>query len=177
MEHLEQIKSILKSGDIAGAEVLCRMALEDDPDDVRLTLYLATCRRLQGDEEEFRRIMLDIAPKMEAIQREDPDCEAAKLWRKAGAVLMEYVVLGVLVVAAATGIVIWYGRQLHDHFEAMTKALAGYRGPPVTILDVEPAGTNIVETITVTNVAPARSTIITTNAVETAVDSAGEETP
>lgn len=177
MEHLEQIKSILKSGDIAGAEVLCRMALEDDPDDVRLTLYLATCRRLQGDEEEFRRIMLDIAPKMEAIQREDPDCEAAKLWRKSGAVLMEYVVLGVLLVSAVVGGVVMFGDQIRDRF-LYPAIFNGDRyntlyGPAIEIERViEPQPTNVVETTTVTNVAPARSTIITTNAIKAVVDAA-----
>ena len=177
MSPIDQVKSLLRSGDTAGAEALCRKALEAAPDDARLSLYLATCRRLQGDEESFRRIMLELAPKMEALLREDPDCEAARLWRKAGAALMEYVVLGVLVITAATGFVIWSGKKIHNQFEAMTKALAGYRGPPVTILDVEPAGTNIVEVASVTNVASARLATITTNAVETAVDSAGEETP
>ena len=154
MTTLDQIKSLMKSGDVAGAEALCTKALEENPEDVAVRFLYATCRRLLGDEETFRDIMLDIAPKMEVIVRDDPDSDAARLWRKSGAVLMEYVVLGVLVVAAATGIVFWYGGQIHNQLEAMTKALAGYRGPPVTILDVEPAGTNILDTVTTNGIAP-----------------------
>lgn len=154
MTTLDQIKSLMKSGDIAGAEALCRKALEANPEDVSVRFLFATCRRLLGDAATFRDIMLDIAPKMEAIVRDDPDSDAARLWRKSGAALMEYVVLGVLVVAAAVGTVVWFGRQIQDRLEEMTKALAGYRGPPATILEVKPAGTNVLETATTNNVVP-----------------------
>ena len=179
MTNTDLIKSLLKSGDVVGAETMCRKALENDPDDMRLALYLATCRRLQGDEAEFRRIMLDIAPKMEALQKSDPDCEAARLWRKSGAVLMEYVVLGVLLVSAVVGGVVMFGDQIRDRF--LYPAIFFFNGdryntlygPAIEIERViEPQPTNVVETTTVTNVAPARSTIITTNAIKAVVDAA-----
>jgi hypothetical protein len=176
MNDFAQIKSLLKSGDITGAEALCRRALEDDPDDMRLAFYLATCCRLQGDEAEFRRIMLDIAPKMEALQKSDPDCEAARLWRKSGAVLMEYVVLGVLVVAAVVGGVLIFGERIQDrnlYGPAIDRKdmVCTLYGPAIEIDRViESPLTNGVVSATVESTA-------TTNAVETVSDSAKEGNP
>ena len=150
MTTLDQIKSLMKSGDIAGAEALCRQALEANPEDVAVRFLFATCRRLLGDEETFRDIMLDIAPKMEAIVRDDPDSDTARLWRKSGAVLMEYVVLGVLIVAALAGTVLYFGQQIRNSFRVMVHT---YGPAPDTRFVVEPAGTNILESATTNNVA------------------------
>lgn len=180
MSPIDQVKSLLRSGDTAGAEALCRKALEAAPDDARLSLYLATCRRLQGDEESFRRIMLELAPKMEALLREDPDCEAARLWRKAGAVLMEYVVLGVLVVAAVIGMGIIFGKQIRH---SLNSALMKYGPAPDIQLTRElygpaPEVLRVIESQPTNGVASATGqAVATTNIVETAGDSAGEVTP
>lgn len=180
MTPLEQIKSLLKSGDVAGAEALCRKTLEKEPDDVAVKMLYATCRNLQGDEESFRRIMLEIAPQMEALAKADPDCEAAKLWRKSGAVLMEYVVLGVLLVAAAVGGVIVFGKQIKNRLQIMCHAygpapdiqlVRELYGPALDIERlVEPPATNDVESVS-------DETVATTNALETVSDSAGETAP
>ncbi len=42
-----------------------------------------------------------------------------------GAVMMEYVVLGVLVVAAAVAIVLVFGEQIRNSFDKMIKAMQG----------------------------------------------------
>jgi Flp pilus assembly pilin Flp len=42
-----------------------------------------------------------------------------------GAVMMEYVVLGVLVVAAAVAVVLVFGRQIRDNFHGMILAMQG----------------------------------------------------
>lgn len=184
MTDIAQIKTLLKSGDAAEAEALCRKALETAPDDAWLSLYLATCRRLQGDEAEFRRIMLDIAPKMEALLREDPDCEAARLWRKAGAVLMEYVVLGTLVVSAVIAGVIVFGDTIKDRFAYGGPQFREHYGPapdmqlvktlygPAIEIErmIEPPATNNVESV-------ADETAATTNAVEAVSDSSREGNP
>lgn len=116
MTPLAHIKFLLQSGDVAGAETLCKKAFVENPDDVAVRFLHATCLRLLGDEETFRHIMLEIAPQMEVMAKADPDCEAAKLWRKSGAVLMEYVVLGVLIVAAVIGGVVIFGEQIQDRY-------------------------------------------------------------
>lgn len=170
MGVIDEIKTLMKSGDAAEAEALCRKALELVPDDARLSLYLATCRRLQGDEAEFRRIMLDIAPKMEALLQEDPDCDAARLWRKSGAVLMEYVVLGVLVVAAIVGGIIVVGKGIRKQFEAMLNARATYGPAPNVVRVIESQPTNGVASAT-------GETVADTNALETVSDSSRARNP
>lgn len=42
-----------------------------------------------------------------------------------GAVMMEYVVLGVLVVAAAVAVTLVFGRQIRDNFHGMILAMQG----------------------------------------------------
>lgn len=176
MTTIDEIKSLMKSGDVAGAEALCRKALEKDQDNAVVKMLYATCRNLQGDEETFRRIMLEIAPQMEVMAKADPDCEAAKLWRKSGAVLMEYVVLGVLIVAAVIGGVVIFGEQIQDRYlygPAIDRKdmVCTLYGPAIEIdRVVEPQPTNGVASAT-------DETVATTNAVETVSDSTGETTP
>ena len=50
MTTIDQIKTLLQSGDVAGAEALCRKALETHPDDAQLKMLFGLCRQLQGDE-------------------------------------------------------------------------------------------------------------------------------
>ena len=52
----------------------------------------------------------------------------------AGAVMMEYVVLGVMVVAAVVAIVMLFGQQIRVNFDKMIKAL---RGEPAAASQVE----------------------------------------
>ena len=175
MATIEQIKSLMKSGDVAGAEALCRKALEADSGDAQLSLYLATCRQLQGDEAEFRRIVLEIAPRMEALQKADPDSETARLWRKSGAVLMEYIVLGVLVVAAVVGGVIVFGEKIQDRYlygPAQDMFLHLY-GPAIEIereLEPQPQLTNAVES-------QASALMASTNAADAVVSGVNEASP
>ena len=49
----------------------------------------------------------------------------------AGAVMMEYVVLGVLVVAAVVGLVIAFGGSIKDSFKVMVDAVLGHQNAAV----------------------------------------------
>ena len=51
-----------------------------------------------------------------------------------GAVMMEYVVLGVMVVAAVVALVMLFGKQIRASFEEMIRALMG-KPQPVVVLD------------------------------------------
>lgn len=51
----------------------------------------------------------------------------------AGQTLMEYVVLGVLVVAAAVAIVVLFGEQIRNAFNAMIEAIKGHPTPQVQV--------------------------------------------
>ncbi len=51
----------------------------------------------------------------------------------AGQTLMEYVVLGVLVVAAAVAIVVLFGEQIRNAFNAMIEAIKGHPTPQAQV--------------------------------------------
>jgi len=54
----------------------------------------------------------------------------------AGAVMMEYVVLGVMVVAAAVAIVMLFGQQIRASFDKMLKSLRGEPGAASQVQNV-----------------------------------------
>lgn len=56
----------------------------------------------------------------------------------AGQAMMEYVVIGVLVVAAVVAIVILFGEQIANGFDAMIAAIQG-KPRPQTNVDTQPA--------------------------------------
>lgn len=68
----------------------------------------------------------------------------------AGAVMMEYVVLGVMVVAAVVAIVMLFGQQIRVSFDKMLKSLRG-----------EPAAASEVQNVTVEDTARGTGATIT----------------
>lgn len=104
MNAIDQIKALMKSGDIAEADALCRRELASDPDNAAVQLLFATCRELLGDEETFQTVMEDLVPKMEDAVRKEPESEAAKLWRKAGFTLVELLVFALIVGIISVGV-------------------------------------------------------------------------
>lgn len=59
----------------------------------------------------------------------------------AGAVMMEYVVLGVMVVAAVVAIVMLFGQQIRVSFDKMLKSLRGEPAAAATVPNVTSEGT------------------------------------
>jgi hypothetical protein len=126
MTDPDQIKSLMKSGDVAGAEALCRKALEADPDNAWLKRRYGICRRLQGDEETFRRISDELAQELEKKQPSRQDkygklCLALIVVSLVlgGAAAFKYVMIGVLVVAAIMAIIVHLWRPasvLHEYW-------------------------------------------------------------
>ena len=176
----------MKSGDIAGAEALCKQALETHPDDVWLKRRYGMCRRLQGDEETFRRINDELASEEQAARRARDMHD--KLWSALvvvalviGAFSFKYVLLAVLVVitiiqvigyflekesirryilrdgllvwAAMTGIFAYFAfrHQIHNGFKWVAHTC---HPAPNVVLEVETAGTTILDTVTTNGIAP-----------------------
>lgn len=75
---IDEIKALLKSGDVAGAEAAAQELLAAEPDNVQAMMFYGTCRQLQGDEATFRRIHDELAPKMATVA----DGEKQGHWRK-----------------------------------------------------------------------------------------------
>ena len=72
----------MKSGDVAGAEALCRKALEADPDNAEIKMRYGICRELLGDEKTFKEIHDELAPEMAEAEKTEPRSEKVSLWRK-----------------------------------------------------------------------------------------------
>ena len=196
MIPIDQIKALTKSGDFAGAEALCKKALEAHPDDVWLKRRYGMCRRLQGDEETFRRINDELSPEM-LKKKESLRDMYYKLWFAlivvalaiGGAVAFKYVMIGVLVVAAILEMIeclllkdessslFYYTRNgaLFPRHGALIGAVmagmvvyfghwvrnSGHTCDPAhdVVLEVEPAGTNILDTVTTNGIVPTVETI------------------
>lgn len=126
---VDEIKALLKSGDVAGAEASAQEVLSADPDNVQALMLYGTCRQLQGDEATARLIQDKLAPSMKNVAED----ETLRMWRKygefvlradvpplrfavdyakAGAALMEYVIIGGLVVVALGVAAYLFGRQV-----------------------------------------------------------------
>ena len=133
--NIDEIKTMMRTGDIAGAEAAAKSALENDPDNVRLLILFGSCRQLQGDEEARLGTYNLVRAALEA-KKVELDATAAEEWKcfKAlqqqiaqpellckgdpprAANLMEYVMLAVII-AAATGVAIWYfGSSIQNGF-------------------------------------------------------------
>ena len=151
--NLDEIKTLLKSGDVADAEAAAQELLAAEPDNVQALMLYGTCRQLQGDEATFRRINDELAPRMAAVV----DAEAQGLWQKyagfnakfcngalvmprlefeyarAGLAVMEWLVIGGLVLAALVFGGLYFGRDILSCFAVMeiktTHATSLYGGP------------------------------------------------
>ena len=128
MSKIDEIKSLLKSGDVAGAEALCKAELQKTPGDAALKMLFGTCRRLQGDEETFRRIHDELAPEMAVAETVEPLSEKVSLWRKYHKLWLA-LIAGALVLGGAAAGVAMFGESIKDSFSVM----ALYAGPPAPI--------------------------------------------
>lgn len=135
MTPVEEIKSLLKSGGIAGAEALCKKALEADPDSAELKMRYGIYRELLGDEKTFKEIHDELAPEMAEAEKTEPRSEKVSLWRKYHK-LWTTLIVGALVLGGAAAGVIRLGKSIQDQFKAMIHA--AYAGPLVHDMEVRP---------------------------------------
>lgn len=75
---VEEIKTLLKTDEVAEAAVAAQKLLVAEPDNVQALMLYGACRQLQGDEATFRRIHDELAPKMKNITEAD----SLEMWRK-----------------------------------------------------------------------------------------------
>ncbi len=128
MTTIDQIKTLLQSGDVAGAEALCRKALKEAPDDAQLKILFGLCRQLQGDEETFRRIHDELAPEMAGTEDTAPHSEKVSLWRKYHKLWLSLIV-GALVLGGTVVGVVAAGNHISKQFVRASKAMAAYAAP------------------------------------------------
>ena len=115
---IEEIKTLLKSGDVAGAAEAAEELLKGDPDNVRAMMLFGTCQQLLGDNAAFE-LTYETVRDAKSKMTLDDDPELTEEWAKfdglyrqltqpalvrkganAGPAAMEYVVFAVLIVVA-----------------------------------------------------------------------------
>ena len=116
---IDDIKSLLKSGDVAGAEAAAQELLTAEPDNVQAMMLYGTCRQLQGDEATFRDTYATVKEHLDArLDALDEETNAAwkrfcelytkldqpELRRRGSAphksAMLEYAIVAALIVAA-----------------------------------------------------------------------------
>ena len=146
--NIDEIKQMIKAGDVAGAEAASKAALENDPDNVRLLIVFGTCRQLQGDEEAFLGTYELVRAALDE-KKVELDATAAEEWKRFEAlheriaqpellqkgdkprsqILMEWVIIAVLVAAGIAVAVFYFGRSVDW--------MAGIVGPQEIIRPVD----------------------------------------
>ena len=162
--NIDEIKELLKSGDVAGAEAAAQKLLESEPDNVQAMMLYGTCRQLQGDEATFRdayrTVKEHLDDKPDALDAETKAAWArfdelyAKLdqpeLRRRGSAprksaMLEYAIVAAVIVAAlVTGI--WlFGEQILGLYQLPTCCPIGGLGDGVeTRIDLrERSGYNV----------------------------------
>lgn len=142
---IEDIKSLMKSGDVAGAEAAAQELLTAEPDNDQAMMLYGTCRQLQSDEATFRDTYKTVKEHLDARPDALLDAETKAAWarfdglyakldqpelRRRGSAprksaKLEYAIVAALIVAAiVTGI--WlYGGTIMSQFEAASSAVRG----------------------------------------------------
>ena len=125
--NIDEIKTLLKSGDVAGAEVAVQKLLAAEPDNVQAMMLYGTCRHLLGDDKTFGKIHDELAPKMATEGNE----KTLSLWRKYHRLWMTLIAGGLVLAGVAVGA--WYfGGSLRDKLVVADEMVAGkcvYAGP------------------------------------------------
>lgn len=75
--NIDEIKALMKSGDVAGAESAAQKLLAAEPENVQAMMLYGTCRQLRGDEATFRQLHDELASKMSMVA----DIETRGMWR------------------------------------------------------------------------------------------------
>ena len=141
---IEDIKSLMKSGDIAGAEAAAQELLAAEPDNVQALMLYGTCRQLQGDEATFRDAYRTVKEHLDA-KPDALDAETKAAWarfdelyakldqpelRRRGSAprksaMLEYAIVAALIVAALVTGAWLFGGTIMAQFEAASSAVRG----------------------------------------------------
>lgn len=76
--NVDEVKSLMRSGDVAGAEGAAKELLAAEPDNAEVQMLYGTCRQLLGDGRTFDEIHDALASKMVTEGNE----ETLSLWRR-----------------------------------------------------------------------------------------------
>ena len=115
MKTLDEIKQLMAAGDTAQADEALKELLAVEPDNLQAKMLYGTCRQLLGDEETFKRIHDELAPRFERPADDPPTAETMScpeglsLWKKYHALWMTLIIAG-LILAGTVGAVCYLGK-------------------------------------------------------------------
>lgn len=121
---METVKQLMRSGDVRGAAERLKAILAVQPDDAEAQMLFGTCCHLLGDDDMFKKIHDDLAPKMETVA----DARTQSLWRKYHAIWMSLIVGGLVLAGLAAGVA-YLGRTTALYAAPADRALSLYAGP------------------------------------------------
>ncbi len=124
---LATVKGLMEAGEPAKAEALCWQGLEQFPGNSELKMYYGLCRQLQGDEETFRKIHDELAPRM-AAGNHQPDAPAQTLWRKYHWLWLSLIVGALVLGAGAAGLPVFVD-AIRNKLDMMINTRQLYAGP------------------------------------------------
>ena len=78
---IDEIKSLMKSGDVTGAEAAAQELLTAELDNVQAMILYGTCRQLQGDEATFRDVYRAVKEHLNA-RNSTLDAETEAAWNR-----------------------------------------------------------------------------------------------
>lgn len=76
--NVDEVKSLMRSGDVAGAEGAVKELLAAEPDNAEAQMLYGTCRHLLGDNKTFGEIHAALSPRMET----ERNGKTLSLWRR-----------------------------------------------------------------------------------------------
>ena len=108
--NIDEIKTLLKSGDVAGAGAAAQELLAAEPDNAAAQMLYGTCRHLLGDDKTFGEIHDKLAPKMATEGNE----KTLSLWRRYHKLWMALIAGGLV---AVTGGALYFAEDVANLFE------------------------------------------------------------
>ena len=109
--NVDEVKSLMRSGDVAGAEGAVKELLAAEPDNAEAQMLYGTCRHLLGDNKTFGEIHDKLAPKMATEGNE----KTLSLWRRYHKLWM-LLIAGGLVLAGVAGGVLYFAENVANLF-------------------------------------------------------------
>lgn len=123
---LNEIKMLIKNGDIIKASAELETIVKREPDNIQAKLLYGTCQLLLGDENVFRKIHDEVEPRMVF----EKDRVTISVWKKYS-VLWKSLLVGCLVIGSAMYGVAYLGRTIVGQTNNVAaQAVTAYAGPP-----------------------------------------------
>ena len=129
MKALTEIKKLMALDKVPKAEAALKEILAKEPDNLQAKMLFGLCRQLLGDEETFRRIYDEVAPKMERLPPSEQRSETVSLWKKYRTLWKSLIVGGLVLAGTAVAAVMYFGRTPKHQMAVADEVMTGYRGP------------------------------------------------